>query len=246
MPRPSKPPPLWFVSNGDVVVGPVTTNLLLRGVAADRVPNDCIVRERTWNAWRELASIREVAALRRTQRLHGSVQIEKTSWKPPTRRNAELLQRLESRLVRARDPGDMLLYCLSDAMAATGALVGAVHRWRSPYIGLVTSCVHGPGMAGKLGHLLPDSDPVAASAAFGDTLCEQWTHSGKANVVSERLGRLPSNAGVAMVPLIGMGRLYAIIELGRPDHGFRSADFDALVDIACAVTTRLNVIRNCS
>src|SRR5688572_14062299 len=93
-PRPSKPPPLWFVSNGDVVVGPVTTNLLLRGVAAEKVPSDCVVRERTWGGWRELASIREIAALRRAQATFGSVEVARTTWKPPTRRNAERLQRL--------------------------------------------------------------------------------------------------------------------------------------------------------
>ena len=50
------PPPLWFVTNGENTIGPVSTNLLLRGIAADRVPNDCMVRERTWRDWRTLDS----------------------------------------------------------------------------------------------------------------------------------------------------------------------------------------------
>lgn len=245
-PRPSKPPPLWFVSNGDVTVGPVTTNLLLRGVAADRVPDDCYVRERSWNRWRDLTSIREVAALRRAKASLGAVQIEKASWKPPMRRNAERLRRLDERLLRVRDPGEMLLLSLSDAMHATGALVGAVHRWRAPYIGFVTSCVSGPGMASKLGHVLPDSDPVLFSASLGQTVCERPMSRGDANIVSARLGAICSHAGVAMVPIIGMGRLYGIFELGRADHEFRGTDFDMLVDIACAVTDRINVIRNAS
>ncbi|MEI9953814.1 MAG: hypothetical protein WDO74_33770 [Pseudomonadota bacterium] len=37
------PPPLWYVTNGELTVGPVVTGLLIRGVEAGRVPEFCQV-----------------------------------------------------------------------------------------------------------------------------------------------------------------------------------------------------------
>ena len=120
-----RPPPLWFVTNGDVTVGPVTTNLLVRGVLYRRVPDECLVRERTWSAWRHLERIREVAELRRMQ-AKGPVEIEPTSWKGPVApAPLPAFERLEGQLWKARDPEEMLRECLLEAMQATGAWVGA-------------------------------------------------------------------------------------------------------------------------
>src|SRR6185295_3348046 len=58
------PPPLWYVTNGEVTVGPVVTNLLKRGVAEGAIPEACSVR-RTDGPWRSLDTVREVAALQR-------------------------------------------------------------------------------------------------------------------------------------------------------------------------------------
>ena len=63
--RPSRPPPLWFVTNGEITVGPVRTDLLQRGVFHGRIPEDCFVRELTWRTWRRLDQIREVRAVQR-------------------------------------------------------------------------------------------------------------------------------------------------------------------------------------
>src|SRR5262245_62176932 len=56
------PPPLWYVSNGDLTVGPVPTSLLVRGVEHGRVPDFCDVT--TWEgSWRNVLSVREISAL---------------------------------------------------------------------------------------------------------------------------------------------------------------------------------------
>jgi hypothetical protein len=242
LPGSRTPPPLWYVTNGDVTVGPVTTNLLVRGVLAERVPNDCLVRERKWSAWRKLERIREVAALRKAQARYGSVRVEKTRWREPGSAPRPF-ERLERELVRARDSADALRHCLEEAMARTGALVGAVHR-RMPHSGFVTSSVRGPGMVSRLGGEFSGDDPAFELASRGESLCDVPRPRAASEYVSERLGALPSCSGITMAPIVCAGRVYAIIELGRPDHEFRSTDFDALVSITALASARFGTVQN--
>jgi hypothetical protein len=44
----------WFVTNGVVAVGPVSYDLLVRGVAHGKIPVDSFVRHASWNVWRRL------------------------------------------------------------------------------------------------------------------------------------------------------------------------------------------------
>jgi hypothetical protein len=238
-----KPPPLWFVTNGDVTVGPVTTNLLVRGVLHERVPKDCLVRERTWTSFRKLERIREIAALRRAQSQYGTVLVEPARWKEPAP-TVLPFGGLEGELLRARDPGEVLLRCLTETMRATGACVGAVHRRRPPHPGFVTTCVSGPGMTRSLGQALAMDDPALALAVRGETLCEAPRPAAASGSVRDRLGALPACDGVAMVPILCGERLYAVIELGRPDHEFRGADFQGLRAIAELAADRLGIVRN--
>src|SRR4051812_18638368 len=57
--------PEWLVYNRGVTVGPVRTDLLLRGVIHGRVPSTAWVRQTNWQNWREVGRIREVSALTR-------------------------------------------------------------------------------------------------------------------------------------------------------------------------------------
>ncbi|HKO92506.1 MAG TPA: hypothetical protein VJU61_15200, partial [Polyangiaceae bacterium] len=43
----------WYVTNGSAVVGPVNTNLLLRGIAHGKVGRECFVAQHNWSNWRE-------------------------------------------------------------------------------------------------------------------------------------------------------------------------------------------------
>jgi hypothetical protein len=47
-----------------------------------------------------------------------------------------------------------------------------------------------------------------------------------------------------MVPIICARHLYAVIELGRPDHAFRRADFEKLLTLAELVSDRVGMVRN--
>jgi len=50
-------PDRWFVTNGVVAVGPVSFELLLRGVALGRIPRGSVVRHESWQVWRRLEDI---------------------------------------------------------------------------------------------------------------------------------------------------------------------------------------------
>ena len=56
-------PARWYVTNGDTVVGPVGTDLLLRGITSARIPDDCMVMQESWSEWRNLVEIRELSAI---------------------------------------------------------------------------------------------------------------------------------------------------------------------------------------
>ncbi|MEO7038135.1 MAG: hypothetical protein ABI548_29470, partial [Polyangiaceae bacterium] len=79
------PPPLWYVTNGELTVGPVVTGLLIRGVEFGRVPEYCQVSPYHGD-WRTLSSVREIAAL--TSKVNGSApsQEQLLEWTRPVER----------------------------------------------------------------------------------------------------------------------------------------------------------------
>jgi hypothetical protein len=239
------PPPLWFVSNGEKTVGPVSTNLLLRGIAADRVPNDCMVRERGWRDWRALDSVREVAALRRDQARYGQVHVPRARYHYQGPRTDVGLALLKKRLHWAKNPTEALSIGLCDAMKETGALVGAVHKRHQRTKGLATVVVMGPGMVRRVGRVVHSDDPVLELAKAGQSLFGVPDHL-PATVVQGRLGEFPACSGVAMMPILCAGKLFATIELGRPDHAFRMGDMRRLALIAGVVAERFEIIMNVS
>ena len=63
--------PLWYVTNGTTVVGPIETALLLRGITSARIPGECRVIQERWSSWRKLDEIREAALVTRTPGVAG-------------------------------------------------------------------------------------------------------------------------------------------------------------------------------
>lgn len=47
----------WYVSTGEDSVGPVSLELLARGLEAGRVPLECFVRNEAWTVWRPLSDV---------------------------------------------------------------------------------------------------------------------------------------------------------------------------------------------
>jgi hypothetical protein len=213
------PVALWIVSNGEVTIGPVRTELLLRGIRHGRVPLDCQVRAANSDEWRPLESLREVMAL---QGHAGSVGE---------------FQRAALEISGARDEREVLLFLLQGAARATRATQGLVHRQRPPVRLPVTSYSYG-GLEDSLGAVVSYQDPAYLLAINGQTLAGAPADGLAERVVAERLGD-ESLAGILMVPVTHGTELAAILELGRPDRPFRLSDVDALSRLATLAVAKL-------
>lgn len=209
---------LWVVSNGEVTIGPVRTELLLRGIRHGRVPDDCHVRAADSDEWRPLHQLREVAALRGQP---GSIQA---------------FQRAANDIAHARDERDVLLTLLHGAAQATCAPLGLIHRKRDPVDLPVTSYAFG-GLTESLGSVLPAHDPAFILARGGHTLIGRPDDGTAERAVSDRLGA--GLAGIVMVPVTYGTEVAAMLELGRADRPFRIGDADQLCRLATLAIARL-------
>jgi hypothetical protein len=215
----TSPTALWVVSNGEVTIGPVRTELLLRGIRHGRVPLDCHVRAAGSDEWRPLDALREVAALNGQA---GSVGD---------------FQRAAAEIADARDEQEVLLLLLHGAAAATRATRGLVHRQRPPVRLPVTSYSFG-GLDDALGCVVSYQDPAYHIALNGQTLAGSPDAGLAERIVAERLGD-PGLAGILMIPVTHGTELAAMLELGREDRGFRLSDVDSLSRLATIAIARL-------
>jgi hypothetical protein len=215
--------PRWLVTNGETTVGPVHTELLLRGYLGGRIPPHCQVREVRWGAWRPLLGIREIKSLqRRLDRDEAPLNLR------------EALQRLPVTC----DSGELLTAALQLAALALDANAGLLHRYRRPLSLPVTSAVFGVP-AERLGEVLPESDPSYALALRGKGLCGSPRHGIAERLVAERLQHDAPLSSVLMTPVIACGRLVAMLELGRTSHGFRVDDAGDLAEFAAQLARRI-------
>lgn len=215
--------PRWLVTNGDTTIGPVHTELLLRGYLGGRIPLHCQVRELRWGSWRPLLGIREIKTLQR--RLD----------RDDTQLN---LREATERLPATRDVGELLTAALQLAALALDANAGLVHRYRAPLALPVTSAVFGVP-AERLGEVLAHNDPSYQLALHGRNLFGSPAHGLAERLVAERLQHEAPLASVAMTPIIASGRLVAVLELGRTQHAFRVDDAGDLAQFAAQVARRI-------
>jgi hypothetical protein len=222
---PSKPPPLWFVTNGQHTVGPVRTDLLLRGILHRRIPDDCLVRELRWSHWRKLDEIREIRTLWTAQAL-GDPE--------PVATARRLLPNADRWLAGASDPSEVLLFALQAAVTLTGATAGICTRER----GGRAVVSYARGADALLGTELEGDDPVVALAHAGHgTIGEPGAGPVEATIF-DRLS-IAALGGVAMVPIRHRHGLVAVIELGRADHPFRERDAAVLEALAQSTVARI-------
>jgi hypothetical protein len=228
-------PPEWLVSNGSVTVGPVRTELLLRGVMHGRVPTNAWVRQTGWRSWREVGKIREVSALKRLLDRaldgHGAERLS--------------LRDCGDAVAQARDPSEALLIALQATAQATFATVGLVHRVRAPLLLPTTSCVFS-APSELLGEVVPWFDPAFALARVGGFVLGRGDAGVVERALSARLGRGAHMQGVAMFPIQVAGQLCGLLELGRSDHPFRVGDGAELAEFAHHVGAALTRLTCCT
>lgn len=226
-----------MVCNAGVTVGPVCTDLLLRGVIHGRVPSSAWVRQTGWENWRELGQIREVSALSRVlERRVDDLAPEPSS-----------LQDGAEAVARATDVGEALLIALHAAAQATSATVGLAHRVREPLLLPTTSCLFDAPNE-RLGEVLPWFDPAFALARSGrGRLLTGGAERGSVQqAITARLSPGVPLSGIAVLPIMVNGQLCAMLELGRSDHPFRTRDSVELADFmeqVAVVLARLGAAR---
>ena len=216
--------PRWLVTNGTTTVGPVHTELLLRGYMGGRIPEHCQVREVRWGAWRPLDGIREIGTLKR--------RLARDAERPLNLREAA------SRLPSTQDVGELLTWALELAVRTLDANAGLVHRYRSPLSQPVTSSVFGVPSE-RLGEVLSVTDPSYLLALRGKSLCGEPRHGMTERLVADRLQHDGPLRSVTMTPIIASGRLVALLELGRTGHVFRTDDVDDLAEFAAHIARRI-------
>ena len=204
-----QPPPLWYVTNGDLTVGPVRTGLLMRGVEFGRVPDYCQVRP-SRGGWRELNGVREIAALH-----------SKPTWQAPSEEQfVEWTRPVE----RVKDEGELCHTVTWLALVATGA-ESAMFHFRGRYSReLVTRSVLGPMPRDQLGCGLPEGDLVLAAARERRPVIGP-PYGPAEDALAMRFAASSGGVGAAaMIPIFIRGTLTGMLEVARPGHAFRRSD----------------------
>jgi hypothetical protein len=225
----AKPPPLWLVTDGVKMAGPVSTTLLIKS-ARKGLSRQVQVRATRASIWRPLGQLREIrafdeSAFERQRRLSGMSG----------------LLGLETLLRLSEHSEETLSLGLRVAAHRLGADFGFVHCFERGRATPVTRFGFGQGASGRIGAPILSNDILTYVArtrrlAVGDA----QTHHGFRVAASRLGGRAGEVAGVAMVPIFVANRIVATVELGRIDHSFRGADGTALRAIADLVVGRLS------
>jgi hypothetical protein len=203
------PPPLWYVTNGDMTVGPVYTSLLVRGVDEGRVPDYCRVSADS-GRWRKLGSVREIAA-----RLHPAAS---------ARTAAEALSELERPRQRMRDADELSQHLTRLAMLLTRAECGMLHLRDRGARSFSTRAVVGPISTGYSSDALPEADLVVRAAFLGRAVVGPPYGPVEDALALRFAASAGGVGGAAMLPIFVGSSLVAMLELSRPGHAFRRGD----------------------
>ncbi len=256
----------WFVTNGVVAVGPVSYELVLRGLAYGRIPAGSFMRHESWQVWRRLEDIEAQSAGSRRQTIDALAQHSAAAEKrarsifsepPPPPSGAELSSRTGSvdRAPRqsfrpaAVDPvgvlsgatefAEALLLGVVTSVTAAGADLGLVHRVRADIGAAITVGGHGVGTEHLLGERLTAGDPTLSVARGGHTVLSEPECGEVGRHLLGRMTRCASDIkSVAMVPLLVYGELVALFEVGRKSRPFRAREIGRVEDVVEALAER--------
>jgi hypothetical protein len=227
--------PNWYVTNGQKVVGPVDTQLLLRGINHGRVDRQCHVAQYNWSGWRDQNNVREIRSLRRwqhSQKVVPGIEPVKQALRPTRVDTSALEQQACEDAVLSR--------ALQLAISSTKASVGIMHQPRPPHVGLVTSFAHGPGMAMNLGEVVPWHDEARIVASADRALLGTPERDGWARASARRLSnRMNRRVNGVIAVSIRFGGSRGLLELGRYDHTFRQSDITSLEDLSSTIEMSL-------
>jgi GAF domain-containing protein len=205
----------WFVSDGDGVIGPISMELVARGVASEKVPLGAFVRRADWTDWQRVGDVAELHD-GETSGLHRST----------------LASALET-IATAPTVGEAALYLLSSAVAHVACEGGLVHLLDQNGDALRTSCAHGPSAADVLGAVVWRED-LAVSAVERGEIPDEWARG----MTCARLRALGvSTADVIVVPIRAGGATIGMLEIGGRTDGrpYSAGDVTFVERLACSI-----------
>jgi GAF domain-containing protein len=205
----------WFVSDGEGVIGPISMELVARGVASEKVPLGAYVRRADWTDWQRVGDVAQLHE-GETSGLHRS----------------SLAGALET-IANASSVSEACLYLLSSAVAQVGCEGGLVHLLTEKGDALRTSCAHGPSAADVLGATVWRED-LAVSAVERGEVPDEWARG----MTCARLRALEvSTVDVIVVPIRAGGETIGMLEVGGRADGrpYSTGDVLFVERLACAV-----------
>lgn len=235
----------WYVTNGATSVGPVSLNLITRGVEAGKVPLESFVRNETWKVWRPLVELveggshddedgaDEIAHARRSVPPAASSQEEMQS----SLRGDDMSP--DEAIAGATDAKEAMLLLMAAVVREIGAHAALVHAAKDG--GAVVVCAHGGNLFEGLGDQVTMSDPAIVAAFAGNIIIAEPIAGPAGAVVRRRLGRgqpMPL-LGAAMFPIRPGGKLFGTLGIGRRTHFLprELARVEVLVDTLVARLT---------
>lgn len=255
----------WYVTNGVTAVGPVSFSLMTRGVESGRIPAGSFVRHESWKVWKKLDELEELTQKQRAETVEHFAQVSASAEErasnphhdppPPPPSHEEL----EATADEARPPSlrpsevdpvgvlasalsldSALALAVSTSVAASGAHIGFLHYVRQDLGATVTTYCHGPESEVLLGERLASNDAALVAAQAGHTVIGEPRLGEAGRYIAGRMARcLPGPRGVAMVPIILNGLLYAMIEVGRATKPFRAHEIARVEHVAETVANRI-------
>jgi hypothetical protein len=214
----------WYVTNGATSVGPISLDLITRGLEAGKVPLESFVRNETWKVWRPIVELVEGGVGDRAPVVDELTDdgAARRSFPPPANSQEEMQSSLrgddmspDEAIAGATDPKEAMLLLMAAVVREIGAHAALVHEAKDG--GAVVVCAHGGDLFEGLGGRVTMSDP-AVVAAFGGQIVIAEPVAGPAGaVIRRRLGRgQPAPLlGAAMFPIRPRGKLYGTLEIGR-------------------------------
>lgn len=257
----------WYVTNGVTAVGPVSFALMTRGVEAGRIPAGSFVRHETWKIWKKLDELGELTQKQRAEAVEHFAQVSASAEErasnphhdppppPPSHEELEASPANDEARPPSLRPSEVdpvavlesalsldsaLALAVSTSVAAAGAHIGFLHYVRQDLGATVTTYAHGPESEVLLGERLAGNDAALVAAQAGHTVIGEPRLGEAGRYIAGRMARcLPGPRGVAMVPIILNGLLYAMIEVGRATKPFRAHEIARVEHVAETVANRI-------
>ena len=218
----------WYISDGQLTVGPVNFERVTRGIEQGRLSLDVYARRAGEGAWNKLGELPEFRAgessgVRRTSvpRESGDARADGPSSTAVENARRAVIARELGTIVGAATRGEAALYVLVASVAHLACEGGLVHLvapdQRSGAKHFVTTCAHGPYAEGALGRRVHAKDPVVTALRGGARSLHGAMFAQTRACSLLRLDALGLTRGdVLVLPLRVRGELLGAIELGAP------------------------------